>query len=121
MSTMTFRKFIEEKYDVRQRIMDLKRNPIKSFIESDIFPCDFVDVENGEMIKMLYYANGSKEIAVLDLLAYRREDIEKTKDSDLLELYDSYTSQFDFDSTLDLSKLSAIRDESIKRRMNKNV
>lgn len=117
---MTFRRFIETKYDVRQRISDLKSDPIKSFIESDIFPCDYVDVEKGEMIKMLYYANGTKEIAVLDLLAYRREDIVKAKDNDLLELYDAYTSQFDFDSTLDLSKLSAIREESIKRKMSSN-
>lgn len=118
MSTLTFRRFIEEKYDVRDRIADLKSNPIKSFIDSDIFPCDYVDIENGEMIKMLYYAEGKKEIAVLDLLAYRREDIIKTNDQDLLDLYDAYTSQFDFDSTLDLSKLSAIREESIRRKMN---
>lgn len=118
---MTFRTFIETKYDVRDRIADLKSNPIKSFIDSDIFPCDYVEIENGEMIKMLYYADSKKEIAVLDLLAYRREDIIKINDQDLLDLYDSYTSQFDFDSTMDLSRLSAIREESIKRKMSDNA
>lgn len=117
---MTFRQFIEQKYDVRDRIADLKANPIKSFIDSDIFPCDYVAFENGEMIKMLYYADGRKDIAVLDLLSYRREDIVKANDQDLLELYDAYTSQFDFDSSLDLSKLSEIREESIKRKMMMN-
>jgi hypothetical protein len=117
---MTFKNFIETKYDVRERIADLKSNPLKSFIDSDIFPCDFVDVENGEMVKMLYYANGAKDIAVLDLLSYRREDLVRLKDQDLLDLYDTYTEQFDFDDSMDLTKLSSIREESLTRKRNGN-
>lgn len=119
---MTFREFIETKYDVRERINQLRSNPIKDFIDSDIFPCDFVDIENGEMIKMLYYANGTKDIAVLDLLSYRREDLVKLNNKDLLELYDAYTADFEFDGSclLDLSNLNNIREDSIKNKSRNN-
>lgn len=113
---MNLRKFIEDKYDVRERIKQLQSNPIKDFLDSDIFPCDFVTTENGEMVKMLYYGNGTREIAVLDLLSYTREDLIKINDKELLELYDAYTSNFNFEkaSLLDMSKLEIIRKESIK-------
>lgn len=115
LETMTFRKFIEEKYDIKDRVEQLKSDPIKDFINSDIFPYDFIDTENGELVKMLYYDEGKKEIAVLDLLAYTREDLIKVSNKDLLSLYDNYTEQFDFDGTLDLDKLSKLREASIKR------
>lgn len=108
---MTFKEFILIKYDIRERVKLLRSDPLKDFLASDIFPCDFVAVENGERIKMLYYADGGKEIAVLDLLSYKREDIIKLKDEDLVELYDTYTSQFEFDSEslTSLSKLTEMR------------
>lgn len=116
---MTFREFIETRYDVRERIAQLKSDPIKDFINSDIFPCDFVDIEGGEMIKKVYYAQGEKDIAVLDLLSYRREDLVRLGDKDLLEIYDTYTANFTFDGgdLLDPEKLSVIRNASLSKNI----
>ena len=121
--TMTFRRFIETKYDIRERVAILKSDPTKEFINSDIFPFDFIEIENGEMIKMIYYAGGKKDIAVLDLLSYKRDDLVKLGDKDLLEIYDSYTKNFDFESSdlLDPAKLSEIRDASLKKHLNKLI
>lgn len=115
---MTFREFIETKYDIRERIALLTRNPIREFLESDIFPCDFVDVEGGEMIKKVYFPDGKRDIAVLDLLSYKREDIVKSGDTDLLALYDAYIENFEFDG-LDLSdpiNIAKIREESLRQK-----
>lgn len=115
---MTFRDFIETEYDVRDQIDRMRRNPIKEFLESDIFPCDFVESDGTELVKMLYYDNGKRDIPVLDLLSYRREDLVKNNDKELLELYDNYVSNFKFDG-LDLQdpvNISKFRDESLRRK-----
>lgn len=117
---MNLREFIETKYDVKDKIANLKSNPILDFINSDIFPFDFIEYNKGEMVKMIYYANGKKEIPVLELLSNKREDIVKSGDNDLLEAYDMYTSQFDLEQVdlLDPVKLEQIREESLKNKGN---
>lgn len=113
---MTFREYIEEHYDVRGRIKSLTSDPIKRFIDSDDFPFDFIGQEDGEYVKMLYYAGGDKTIAVLDLLSYRREDLERNGNTELLELYDHYTENVSIEvlSLLDPVKLNSIRGGSLK-------
>lgn len=115
---MTLKEYIETKYDIREKVATLKRDPIKEFIDSDIFPFDFIENDNGDLVKMLYYDNGNRDIAVLDLLAYRREDLVRLGDKELLKLFDSYTSQFKFDNTYEVS-LDEIRKASLKRMMDK--
>ena len=115
---MNLRDFLETKYDVREQIATLKSNPILDFINSDIFPFDFIDNQDGELVKMLYYADGKKTISVLNLLSYRREDLVRYKDMELLELYDIYTEDLHLEE-LDMEnpiKLEDIRQESLKRR-----
>lgn len=118
---MTFKEFIETKYDIRDRIKTLKSDPIKDFVDSDIFPCDFVGMEDGHMVKMLYYADGSKEISVFDLLSYNKSDIDKIGDKDLSDIYNTYTSLFDFegDNILDMNNLSSVRLGSLKSNHNR--
>ncbi len=107
---MNLKEFIEIKYDIRNRISDKKRNPLEDFINNDIFPYDFIEVQDGAPVKMLYYADGKKEIAVLDLLSYKKEDLLKHNDLDLRELYENYTKCIEFEQLdlLDPIKLSSI-------------
>lgn len=123
--TMTFKRFIETKYDVRERINIIKSDPVKEFINGDIFPFDFIEIDNGEMVKMLYYANGKEKISVIDLLSYTRNDLIKLGNKDLLDLYDSYTKNFDFDfegfDLYDPVKLDEIREAWFNKHLYKSV
>lgn len=112
---MTFKEYILTKYDVRDKIKQLKSNPIDTFMDSDIFPCDFVEMDGNRLVKMLYFADGQREIPVLDLLSYKREELVKINDKELLDFFDLYTSQFKFDSDsiLSILHLSEIRNNSL--------
>lgn len=119
---MTFRDYIENRYDVRDRIEQQRGSAVLDFINSDIFPYDFITTDNGEMVKMLYYAEGDKEISVLDLLSYTEEDLDKMKgQEDLKELYETYTSQFDFEGSIGLEKIKEIREEAVRRNKELNL
>ena len=94
---MNMKDYILQKYDVRDRIARRRKSPLQEFANSDVFPFDFIANEGGEFVKMLYYDEGNRTISVLDLLSWSRDDLLKTGDKPLIELYDNYTADFDFD------------------------
>lgn len=120
---ITIKEFIEDNYDVRDRIRELKRDPIAELLSEDMFPYDFIgyDPIDKENIKMLYYDNCEKEIPVLELLSYVREDIVKMGDVELLKLYDVYISNFTSEGKdiLSMDKLKLIREKYLEESKNR--
>lgn len=95
---ITLKEYIQ-KYtpNVIVKIDILKGKADEEFLNSDIFPCDEIAIVDGERVKVLLFANGDRRISVIDLLSYTREELLRKNDKDLLELYDTYTSNFDFE------------------------
>ena len=119
MTALNLCKFIEEKYDVRRKIEELKRDPYDEFLKSDIFPCDFVCIVDGQLTKMLYYNDEQDEISVRDLLSCTREELEKSSSPGLLKLYDAYVQNFTFEKVdvEDLLKIDELRSQLIKDKV----
>lgn len=94
---MNIKEYIEEKYDVRDRIKNLTKDPIRVLLDKDIFAYDFIELDDsGRPVKMLWYNGGEDSIPVQQLISYSKDEIE-TLPKDIRELYDTYTAQYDFD------------------------
>lgn len=114
---MTLRDYIIEKYDIRSHIKEITRDPVQMILENDIFAYDYFEKdETGRPIKMLYYNDYKSSISVIDLLSFKREDLLKMEDIPLLELWDNYMSQYDFDSTVfeGIIDLKRLREKGVK-------
>lgn len=112
---MTIKEFIREQYpSALDRIEILKKDPIREFVNSDIFPCDVVRIdESGNYYKAVFYDGGQREIPVQDLISFNSTEIMKTGDVPLIELYNNYMSMFTVAERANISiSLDRIRKES---------
>lgn len=118
---MTLRNYIEQVYDVREKIAERKRDPIQDFINNDPFPFSYIANDCGQLVKMLTFDNDKREISVLDLISYYPDDISKTKDEPLINLYNNYMRNIECQSLLTTEQLANIRRESLlKNGFNKD-
>ena len=83
-------------------------NYIKSIEENDDLPYDAILPADGELRKVVYL-NDQEYIAVLDLISYTDEEIEKSANTELKEVYKSYMDEMRVDTVDILNAREFIR------------
>lgn len=91
---MTLKEYALEHCDLKNRVSTLFQNPYAAVINSDDFEYDKIELVDDVPMKVIYYPDGARTIPVIELLSYRREDLVKSGDKELLDLYDNYTKDF---------------------------
>lgn len=81
--------FIEKEYDITPRLRAKYADPIKRIEEEDDLPFDEIKCIDGDYLKVVYI-NDDNYITVIDLLSYRKEDVEKMEPSDFKDTYIAY-------------------------------
>lgn len=89
---MTLKRFVREKYDITDKLNQLRMNPKEIVANSDIFKYDYIDKdETGDLVKWVYYAQ-DQAIPVHVLLQYQPNEVPDY----LRQIYDNYTRDYEF-------------------------
>lgn len=102
---LTFREYISKYYNVSDRIKARIVNPKEIVKNRDDLPYDDIIYIDGELQKVVYITDDSA-ISIVELISYTRDDIVKTGDIDLINVYDNYMEQVDV-KDLDIVSLIA--------------
>lgn len=100
---MTFKEYIETKYDVKETIKARTSDPIKAVLDNDDFEFDEIRMVDGELQKVVYI-NEEEFITVFELLCYSEKDIPNMS-PELREVYTNYMQ----DITVEKWSLEALR------------
>lgn len=102
---MTFTEYIVTYYDARDRMFNKMKNPIQRVMEQDGLPCDAIKIVDNELQKVVYLNDdGSDFIPVVDLICYTKEEIERSTDNELKEVYSAYMDNVDV-SVVDIQEI----------------
>lgn len=91
---LTFRDYIQKYYNVSDRIKARIINPKDIVKNRDDLPYDDIIYIDGELQKVVYITEDTA-ISIVELISYTRDDILKTGDVDLINVYDNYMEQVD--------------------------
>ena len=90
--------------------------------DKDDLPYDDIIInESGVPAKILYVDDDGRTIEVLELLAYSKEDVLRTKDYDLIQLWENYMEQIDVQEANLEDLLQLVKDWTEARKREDSV
>lgn len=92
---MDILEFIEKHYPIKHKLEILKADPFKRIANADDLPYDAIGPDEYGNITKLVEVEDDRYISVFDLLSYERDELETSKDTALLNVYDIYMEQID--------------------------
>ena len=92
---MDILEFIEKHYPIKHKLEILKADPFKRIANADDLPYDAIGPDEYGNITKLVEVEDDRYISVFDLLSYERDELETSRDTALLNVYDIYMEQID--------------------------
>lgn len=95
---MTLIEYIRDYYSIKDRIDEIKMNPIQRVMDNDSLPYDDIMFIDGQWQKTVEISDG-EHWAVMDLLSYTEDDIKKLvpQAQEAYKIYMSLVHVEDFD------------------------
>lgn len=112
---MKIQEFIETKYGVG-RYKKLISDPYEMVMEQDDLPCDDIRLVDGRLQKVVFL-NDEDFITVLELLSYTKEEMGRSKDSDLRNVYFAYMENVTI-SPMDLESIMKSASQFLAKHAN---
>lgn len=107
---MKMREYIDTCYPIREKVEQKIKDPVQRVLEADDLPCDDVMSMNGVLQKVVYI-NASDYVAVVELLSYSRQDIEKLPvGDDFRSAWEAYMENVDVQVVTVQELISASKD-----------
>lgn len=92
---MDILEFIETQYPIRERVASRLTDPYDRVANSDDLPYDIIGPDDTGHFTKLIEVEDNRFISVVDLISYSREDVERTGDTALYQVWVNYMSQID--------------------------
>lgn len=91
---MRIRQFIDKYYPMKEKLEQMRGDPILAVNEKDDLPYDAIMVVEGTLQKVVEVSEDTY-VPVTELLSFNRDDVEKLASKEYLETWDAYMDQID--------------------------